>query len=503
MSRFIKLTSRFIGILLAIYLVIMLLLVIFVKSKDFTPMVSKALSEKTGVTIPIEGRISLSIFPWPAVTANNLVIKNATAFKAPAKYSEFITIKRLSARIKVMQLFHGNIQLANIVIDHASINLITAKNGQTNWSALNSLFDSKATDKQELTPASPSPATTSTQFPVIYVTNSSAQIINLTTNKHTEVDNIELTSPASDDPLVRLVTLNAQIRHSDPALVLELRFSSKVAALPKQAAVELEKINFAATWEQVQHKLPKPVSLIMRGGAIIKKDQFKAHLHGNFDEGEGTINLQINKIGQRITHQLNIKNIYVAPIAQIITGKDWIDGYLNGEATLNSYGNDFDSQLNNLSGNGNLKITEGKLKGFNLDSLVANSIANMLSNKKASSNSKQNTDDTTEFTSISDSFIIKRGLLTTDDFLFDSRFLSATGKGQINIPMATLNARLLATYKQNQKWEVPIILKGSLFDPSIQPDTSGIAQKLLEKQFQKGLDKKLDNLKDQLKNLFN
>jgi AsmA protein len=96
----------------------------------------------------------------------------------------------------------------------------------------------------------------------------------------------------------------------------------------------------------------------------------------------------------------------------------------------------------------------------------------------------------TDFAELSGSFAIRKGILSNDDLWLQAPVLRVAGRGQINLPERTLDYRLEPKAAPTIEGQggarevagllVPVIIKGPWSDPSIAPDLSGVAQRVLE-----------------------
>ncbi|MCB1826990.1 MAG: AsmA family protein, partial [Coxiellaceae bacterium] len=118
MNRLLKITAQIVGLLILLYIAIMILLMIFVNTKDFKPVISKTFYEMTGQKLKIDGDIHLRIFPWPSIKATNLTLENPKAFPAPVTAPFLAKVGQLSVRLRAAALLKGNIDPANILLSN-------------------------------------------------------------------------------------------------------------------------------------------------------------------------------------------------------------------------------------------------------------------------------------------------------------------------------------------------------------------------------------------------
>ncbi len=91
--------------------------------------VEAAVENATGRKLTIAGDVSISA--WPALAAN---IGDVTFANAPgAAEPNMATMKQLRAKLAIMPLFSGTVQVDEFVLSEPVINLEVARNGKPNW----------------------------------------------------------------------------------------------------------------------------------------------------------------------------------------------------------------------------------------------------------------------------------------------------------------------------------------------------------------------------------
>ncbi len=83
----------------------------------------------TGRAVTIGGPISVRLFPWPRLAAEDVHLANPPGLGA----SEFATAERIVVRVSLAGLFNGNIQVESIDIEEPVITLERRAEGQGNW----------------------------------------------------------------------------------------------------------------------------------------------------------------------------------------------------------------------------------------------------------------------------------------------------------------------------------------------------------------------------------
>jgi AsmA protein len=137
--------------------------------------------------------------------------------------------------------------------------------------------------------------------------------------------------------------------------------------------------------------------------------------------------------------------------------------------------------VSSLSGNGSFHLDKGALKGVNVVAMMKNAASALSMGLIGGANS-------TDFTTMSGTFTIAKGILRNSDLQMTSPELPMTGAGTVDLPQRRVNYRL--TPKIAGAVAVPIDITGPWDDLSYRPDLGAILskpkkeiQKLLPQEF--------------------
>ena len=82
-----------------------------------------------GRTVALDGQLSLTVYPWLGLEANDITVGNAPGF-GPAP---FLRADYIHLRVKFMPLLKEMYEVDTVQIHGAEINLETNDQGVTNW----------------------------------------------------------------------------------------------------------------------------------------------------------------------------------------------------------------------------------------------------------------------------------------------------------------------------------------------------------------------------------
>ena len=99
---------------------------------DYKETIESKVKDQIGRGIHLDGEIEWKVFPWLALTLNEVKVDNAKGFKG----SSLAEIKKLTAQVKIMPLLSKNIEIGRVALEDANINLQITKKGNSNWQSI-------------------------------------------------------------------------------------------------------------------------------------------------------------------------------------------------------------------------------------------------------------------------------------------------------------------------------------------------------------------------------
>jgi AsmA family/AsmA-like C-terminal region len=83
----------------------------------------------TGRDVAINGQISVRLFPWPRLSAEDVSVGNPVGFTGPP----LLNARNLTAELALAAFFSGEIRVEAIYVDHPVINFARLADGRGNW----------------------------------------------------------------------------------------------------------------------------------------------------------------------------------------------------------------------------------------------------------------------------------------------------------------------------------------------------------------------------------
>ena len=225
---------------------------------------------------------------------------------------------------------------------------------------------------------------------------------------------------------------------------------------------------------------------------------------GRFYEGafDGTTHLNVAGKTPKMAVKANLQNLQAGPLLKDLTGQDKLTGKGRFNLNVNSTGNSIDAIKKTLGGTADFRFENGAVKGVNLAKLLRETKARFEGKPVPKSTEPEQTD----FSELSGSAIISKGVINNQDLLAKSPFLRVNGAGTVNLVQESLDYIVEATVvstakgqggeelKDLQGLNIPVKLSGSYMSPDYSIDWGKV---LLSSQKAK-VDEKVEEKKQEL-----
>jgi AsmA protein len=164
------------------------------------------------------------------------------------------------------------------------------------------------------------------------------------------------------------------------------------------------------------------------------------------------------------------KDMRLKPLLSELLGIDRLTGTGTTKMKLSGQGANLYAVMNSLSGNGTIKFANGALRGIDL--------AAMMRNLKSAFGGFEGA---TEFTSMTGSFTLNKGVLENVDLSLVSPLFKATGKGKVGIGGRFMDYVVTpSTLNGDAQISVPVIITGSWDNLKFRPDLENLIDLVLQ-----------------------
>lgn len=142
-----KLIKWFLAILVTLVLVVTLYLTVFFDPNDFKPEIVNAVKKQTGRELVISDDLSWTFFPTIGINLGGISLSNPEGFTPKS----MVEVNKAIAEVALMPLLSKEIEIAQVSLDGAKINLVTRKNGSSSLDGLTGDSDGKSSPSTETT----------------------------------------------------------------------------------------------------------------------------------------------------------------------------------------------------------------------------------------------------------------------------------------------------------------------------------------------------------------
>ncbi len=313
MKKSLKIVTIVLIALIVIYAVAAIILTNIIKPNTYKTWISKVVYQQTGRIVKINGQIKLSFFPWIGARITQVQISNPKNFnQAIASTTDipsyFAKIGNADLKISFFPLIIGKIEPKKLVLNNATLNLVTTPSGKTNWGDLHKKqpTQKKATTKT-LTPKtttkipskSPSRPIEYLGMPAITITNTNVNWINLQTDQRIALNDFNLSTQVSEKG--QKVILNSQfaITSKKPAISLAIKASGTGILDFKQQYFQLQNFKLNSTVSEYLEKLKSPIHINLSGNLSLNAKKQLLEL-SNFQFNLANLNAKGSLVGKQI-----------------------------------------------------------------------------------------------------------------------------------------------------------------------------------------------------------
>lgn len=199
-------------------------------------------------------------------------------------------------------------------------------------------------------------------------------------------------------------------------------------------------------------------------------------------EGTGSLDVTVNGGATQtgLKGRVALNKVKVKPLLATASGLDWVSGTADVVFDVTSAGRSERDIISGLNGTGKFIVLDGALEGVNIPGMVRN----LQSGNLLASSGKPS--EKTDFSELSATFNIERGVISNKDLLMKGPLLRMAGEGLINLPTEQIDYGLKPKLVSSLDGQggandlsginIPLRLKGPLANPKIVPDAKGLLE---------------------------
>lgn len=225
----------------------------------------------------------------------------------------------------------------------------------------------------------------------------------------------------------------------------------------------------------------------------------KAELYGGTQVSD--ITLEDIRGMLHISAAQNLENLQIGPFIQDLAQKDMLNGTARIHSDIKTWGQDNEAFVRNMSGKAELALTDGVIKGVDLEKMIRDVFAVAAGQIGAATDNGGQT----SFTSMGASFNITNGIAVSKDLAMNSPVLALTGEMTASLPDSHLDSRSqikldgalreeLASRYNLREVTIPLRVRGPFDDLSFTLDSETIIKSFIQEKGDEALRRIIDQI---------
>lgn len=126
-----KILGLVVGGVIAVAALLLAAVWVFVDPNSYAPELAAAVKDATGRELTLQGKMRLSVLPWPALELNSVTLGNPAGFGGDA----FVTVRHATFRARLLPLVQKRLEIDRIELDGVEVRLVE-HDGRGNWQGL-------------------------------------------------------------------------------------------------------------------------------------------------------------------------------------------------------------------------------------------------------------------------------------------------------------------------------------------------------------------------------
>lgn len=238
---------------------------------------------------------------------------------------------------------------------------------------------------------------------------------------------------------------------------------------------------------------------VISGNGQMKISPFNVSLYEGFNEME----ILLDDAGSRLNLTLsqNLEGFQIGPFIRDISQKDILTGTARIKSQLQTSGRHGDQLISNLAGNAEAFVSEGVIKGIDLERMIRQVFA--LASGQGGTPSQEGGE--TRFTRLGGTFNIDQGIAVSRDLAMHSPVLGLKGELSADLPRSHLDSRsqisldgalkeeLISRYNLKDV-NIPLRVRGPFDDLSFRLDSETIIKSFVQQKGDEVLGEILDRV---------
>ncbi|WP_267256687.1 AsmA family protein [Coxiella endosymbiont of Ornithodoros maritimus] len=483
MRTFIKILVTVVVALFLVSAISVIALTKLLNSNDYKDRIDHYVYNQTGRHLMLKGNLGWFFIPCLGVDLKQVELSNPVDFQG----TNLASIGEIKIKVHFWPLLMGRVELDKITLDKATINLIKHKSGKDNWAQWNHSAITKNNSKNT-TDANRKmvPPVSELKIAGINISNTTINLIDQKSSSITSLKGINLTTGHIGNAVNFPVSMQFTLASNQSKNTFNTTLTADADLNFQQSNYSLSNIKFNGTL--LRPSLPPvPVNIVTNLTVNLNQQNISiSPLNLKLANMQLNGKIEINQL--QTPHRLSIKlgtvNTDLKQLLTALRGKSPLAGQFSFDTVLTTSGNSKEEFLSHLNGSGKFAVQNGTIWGININGFLAQ--ANALLTHRSVSQLKNS--KTTAFSNLTGTYMVKNGILNNNDLKMNAAPITAKGLGTINLMDNRINYTLTTAYTKSgapPQFEVPILIHGTVNSPTIRPDFSTLASKILTNELEK------------------
>lgn len=269
------------GVIVVVLIGAVIALVTLVNPNQFKPLIVEQVQKNTGYELVIEGDLGWTFFPSVGLSIGRTELKNPAGFSEPNLFA----VDRVGVEVSVMPLLDQKLEIGNILLDGAKVNIERLKEGSTNLDQLTQKGSSPAEEAQTQSTDTQASEESAQDWTIslagLTISNASLSIYDQQQQQVTQLQDVNVTLSQFDFEQWATLQANVQGRNNQQVFAADLGLEFLLAK--DFARYELRNIVLDASFSDEVNKL-ESASLKLDRFAFNEANTLSFEVAGQFAE---------------------------------------------------------------------------------------------------------------------------------------------------------------------------------------------------------------------------
>lgn len=228
MARPLKIVLAVIGGLLGLIIIVAGVAIATFDPNDYRDVIETSVEDATGRQLTMNGDLSLSLFPWLGVEANDVMLANAEGF-GPEPFAQ---VGQFGVGVKLLPLLSKEIQIGTVRLNGMRLNLTRQADGTTNWDDLTATQEGEPPPPPETTTTGNGFQLSSLAVEAVEISDAAIRWTDATGGQDIQLKNFQLSTgriaPSTTEPIPLSTAFEVSI--AEPATQLTVDLVSELVA---------------------------------------------------------------------------------------------------------------------------------------------------------------------------------------------------------------------------------------------------------------------------------